>query len=105
MVDPTTRVRRTAAWTLVEDRVVVRARDLAVALDPVSSVVWRCLDGESPVGDVVADVADAFGVPASEALASILPVLGSWLDVGMVGDDADGQDSRARRALVPPPDG
>jgi hypothetical protein len=87
-VDADAVVRRAAgSWSLVDERVVVRSAStgLAVVLDPVSSVLWRCLDGASALGDVVADMADAFGVPAQRAAAELLPVVESWWAEGLVG--------------------
>lgn len=91
--------------------------DLAVALDPVSSVLWRCLDGVSALGDVFADIADAFGVPTHRATSELTPVVESWWAEGLVdlsstsassGADVDTSASahelgRRWRRLVDPP--
>jgi hypothetical protein len=34
----------------------------AHALNPTGALVWKCLDGESPLEDIVTDLADGFGV-------------------------------------------
>lgn len=86
-VDPDVVVRRAAgSWSLVDERVVVRSArtDLAVALDPVSSVLWRCLDGASALGDLFDDIADAFGVPVQRATTELTPVVESWWAEGLV---------------------
>lgn len=111
-VGPDAVLRRTAAsWALVDGRVVARSADtsLAVALDPVSSVVWRCLDGVSALGDVLLDVAEAFAVPTQRAIEELIPVVGSWLAAGLVADSAHRADERERehgrrwRRLLDPP--
>jgi hypothetical protein len=110
-------VHSAASWAIVDERVVARSgrSSLAVALDPVSSVVWRCLDGVSPLADVLADVADAFAVPVDRAIDELVPVVTSWLDEGLVDvaadhaaddaadDAADGERGRRWRRLVDPP--
>jgi hypothetical protein len=115
-IDQGSVVRRAAgSWALVDERVVVRAShtSFAVALDPVSSVVWRCLDGTSALGDVLADVADAFEVPVRRAADELIPVVASWTAQGLVdlvGSAADQDDEaqergRRWRRLVDPPNG
>jgi hypothetical protein len=111
-VGPDAVLRRTAAsWALVDGRVVARSAgtSLAVALDPVSSVVWRCLDGVSTLAEVVADVAEAFAVPAEHAIDELVPVVESWRAEGLVADSVSGADERERehgrrwRRLLDPP--
>jgi hypothetical protein len=41
--------------------------EAALALDPVSSVLWQAFDGETPLGELAADLADSLAIPAEEA--------------------------------------
>jgi hypothetical protein len=118
-VDLDSVVRHTAgSWSVVDERVVVRSSSTQVtcALDPVSSVVWRCLDGASTLGDVLEDIADAFAVPVQRATAEMIPVVRSWVAAGLV--DLAGaatptldhsasvrEEGRRWRHLVDPPNG
>jgi hypothetical protein len=117
--------RAQVPWTVIDDRVVVCSADggLSAALDPVSSVLWRCLDQTSPLGDVIADVAEAFEVAPHDAAAAFGPVVSSWRAAGLVdvtctdrygtegvlsevvGETIVGDTRRTRRRLMPPPDG
>lgn len=53
--------------------------DTSFVLNPTSAIAWRCLDGENPVGEILADIADAFGVPAEQVEHDFLPILAAWM--------------------------
>ncbi|MDP2292811.1 MAG: PqqD family protein [Actinomycetota bacterium] len=101
-------------WAAAGAEVVVAQPAHAVAhvLDPASAVLWQCLDGASPLTEVIADIAEAFGVTAEQVAADCVPVLRSWLAAGIVHEGpADDQRAtspapleRAWRRLVDPPD-
>lgn len=109
------------AWLPIDDQVVVHRPGArrGYALDPSASILWRCLDGDSTIGDVLADVADVAGVPLAVVTADSLPVVQSWLAAGiaMVLDPAanehapehehehEHEHGRRWRRLLPPPNG
>lgn len=53
--------------------------DTSFVLNPSSAIAWRCLDGESQVGEILADIADAFGVPFEVIEQDFLPIFAAWL--------------------------
>lgn len=53
--------------------------DTSFVLNPTSAIAWRCLDGESQVGEILVDIADAFGVPSQQVEDDFLPILAAWL--------------------------
>lgn len=53
--------------------------DTSFVLNPTSAIAWRCLDGESQVGEILADIADAFGVSTEQVEHDFLPILAAWL--------------------------
>jgi hypothetical protein len=72
-------------WVVIGAEVVVYDPFVAEShvLDAVSALVWQCLDGESPLADIFADVADGFGVPASTVEDDFIPVVTDWLNAGL----------------------
>ena len=57
-------------------------------LDPMSAVLWQCLDGISPLTVVFDDIATAFGVSPQQVAADCLPVVDSWLLAAIATDAA-----------------
>lgn len=61
-------------------------------LDPVAALVWDCLLPPAPLGEIVADLADAFGGNADQiagdvlALAEELHAAGALVETGDVED-------------------
>jgi len=113
------------AWAPAGPEAVVFQPMLRVArvLDPTATLLWQCLDGESTLGEVFADLADAFAVPPERVAADCLPVIDAWLSARMATPavrmatpavevtPADAADGRAadvgrpgHRYLLPPPD-
>lgn len=45
---------------------------LSASLDPVAGLVWNCLDGRTPLAEIVRDLADAFGAPADVVADDVL---------------------------------
>jgi len=54
----------------------------ALALNPTASIVWRCLDGETPLATLIDDLDAAFGAPR-DAIAADVVVLAR--NLGMLG--------------------
>ena len=100
------------AWVPVDREVVVwhPAAGASFVLDPTAALLWQCLDGESALGDVLADIADVVGAPLADVTADCLPVVESWLTAGiaMAGPPLPAPESptlRTWRRLVAPPNG
>lgn len=83
------------------------------ALDPLASLIWRCLDGTGTVAELVADLADAFGTDAAtvrhdvDALLTMLAANGVLESADRPAArpeaiDADGE--AGPRVLADPPD-
>jgi hypothetical protein len=99
MPGPTTVVSRAeVAWVPVGAEVVVRvpATGALHVLDPAGALLWQCLDGESSLQLVFADLADAFQVAPEVIAADCLPAVRSWLQAGIA------VVSSARPAQRPP---
>lgn len=84
-------------------------------LNATASVVWRCLDGDIDVATLAAELADAFGVDASQVSDDVLGMVRQLAADGLLvgfeppvdepADDAepDAADVRAPRFLETPP--
>lgn len=44
----------------------------SAALDRTAALVWQCLDGRSPLGDIARDIADGYGVPQDMVQGEVL---------------------------------
>ena len=94
------------AWAQVGDELVVHRPGAlrAHVLDPIASVIWQCLDGESVLADVMADIADVVELPIAVVTADCLPVVESWIEFGIARiAPADDLPARRHRHLQPPP--
>lgn len=109
----TSAVLRPAAvdWAVIGTRVVVRRPEggRAHVLDPTSSLLWQCLDGEATLAELFADVAAVAGVATQRVSGDCRPVVQSWIAAGIatgspVPSERSGQ-RRAWRHLLPPPNG
>jgi hypothetical protein len=110
---PTSVVLRPAAvdWAVIDARVVVRRPEGGPAhvLDPTSSLLWQCLDGEATLAELFADVADVAGVATQRVSDDCRLVVQSWIAAGIattspVPSEPSGPP-RAWRHLLPPPNG
>jgi len=99
------------SWVDVDGAVVVHRHRTggAFLLDPMASVLWQCLDGESSLTDVFADIAEVVGVDTATVAGDCLPVVQSWLragialDVAALATPAPEPTIRTWRRLVDPP--
>lgn len=85
-------VRPDVAWVAVGDEVVVYRviPPTSFVLNAVAGLLWRCLDGASPLTDILADIADAFGVDTAAVEHDCLPVVGMWLEQRLVEEVGNG---------------
>lgn len=82
-------VLRPAAQVVVEDfdgELVAFVEDSSAlfAFNPTASLTWRCLDGEAPLGEIVADLADVFEAPEARVSDDVLTAVGGWWANGLV---------------------
>jgi hypothetical protein len=59
------------------------------ALNRTASLVWQCLDGVSCLGDIAADLAEAFGVDRTVVLSEVRELVGTLSQRRFVVDLAD----------------
>ncbi len=78
------------AWVAIDREAVVHhpAGSTAYVLDPMAAVLWQCLDGESTLAEVLADIAEVVGAPLADVTAGCLPVVTSWVEAGIAIDRA-----------------
>lgn len=82
-------VLRPAAQVTVEDfdgELVAYVEDTAAlfAFNPTASLTWQCLDGEAPLGEIVADLAAVFDAPEATVADDVLTAVGGWWGNGLV---------------------
>jgi hypothetical protein len=53
-------------------------------MNPSAMLVWECLDGDSAVHEICADIAEGVGVPYERVLADVLVVVRGLLDQGLL---------------------
>jgi len=100
------------AWVALDREVVVHdpVDQRGYVLDPVAAALWQCLDGESTLGEVLADIAEVTGAPPAQVVADCLPVVESWVAAGIAVVVSEGPVHeqpvvRTWRRLVAPPNG
>lgn len=65
---------------IADELVLYRPSDaVSYVFNRVAGLVWQCFDGESPLGDILADVAEVFGVESQQVADDFLPVVAGWL--------------------------
>jgi hypothetical protein len=78
--------------------------DRVVPLNRTGALVWACLDGESTLGEIAADLADGFGISRHEASADVEALAARLLDLRMIegqGDAPAAPDPRRTPACCP----
>ena len=80
------------AWVAIGEEVVVHrvSPPSSFVLNSVAGLLWRCLDGVSPLGDIFADMAEAFGVDVDEVERDCIPVATVWNHQHLVQEVRDG---------------
>jgi len=68
-------------WAEVDTEIVLYQldSDTSFVLNPTSAIAWRCLDGTSPLGEILADIAGAFGVEAQQVENDFTPIMAGWM--------------------------
>jgi hypothetical protein len=61
-------------------------RSTRVAVDRIGALIWACLDGESTLAEIAADLADAFNAPLETVLADVTAAVSDFVIGGMVDD-------------------
>lgn len=75
--------------------VVLSGRAEIKVLNAVGTTVFKCLDGEHTVGEIVDRVADEYGVDAATAAADVEAFLDDLAKHGMLDEAATIQESTA----------
>lgn len=75
------------------------------AFNRTASLLWQCLDGESPLAEIIEDLADAFGAPLGAVTGDVLDAAGGWRNRGLVEllCPDGGWDRKTPRVAAPPP--
>ncbi len=68
-------------WQEVGGEVVVYhiGSDTSYVLNPTSALAWQCFDGESTLGEILADIADVFDVELATVEADFVPIVAGWM--------------------------
>lgn len=94
LVDPSVVLGPAAGvgWVTIGDEVVVHRVDIgrSLVLDSNAGLLWKCLDGTSRLGEILDDIADAFGVDRAEVEDSCAPIVETWLADKVVEEVNDG---------------
>jgi hypothetical protein len=61
-------------------------RTTRVAVNPIGALIWSCLDGESTLGEIAADLAESFNAPFKTVLADVTAAVSDLVARGMVHD-------------------
>lgn len=78
-------------------------------LDAVGTAIWSCFDGRSPIEEICADLADAFGIDEAVVMADVDTLVTKLRDLGLLVEApaearAPSEDTSADpRYLVNPP--
>ena len=72
----------------------------SAALDPIASIIWQCLDGRSPLEEIVRDIADGFGAPAEVIEQDVLRLVRHLGGLGLLTGVAVDSDAGPAAALA-----
>ncbi len=70
----------------------VPGADTLHRLDPVAALVWDCLLPPAPLGEIIADLADAFGGDATQIKPDVLALAEELQAAGALVEAADVED-------------
>lgn len=78
-------------WVVVGDEVVVHRVEPSTSfvLNPMAGILWRCLDGESPLDEILGDIADEYGIERQQIAEDFMPVVQTWLDQKLIEEQQD----------------
>jgi len=76
------------AWVAIGDEIVVyrAAQPASFVLNATAGLLWQCLDGASPLADIVDDIADTFEADRGALEADCLEMASTWLAHDLVED-------------------
>lgn len=97
--------RRDVDAVTVDGAIVIHRDGRIHTLDPLATLVWRCLDGRATVDEIAGDLAPAFAVPVERARRDVESVVGELarLDLLAPAGDADQHSPPAPASLADPP--
>ncbi len=78
------------------------ARQAVYALNPTGTLIWRCLDGLSPVGEICDDLAFALEAPLDIVKRDTFDLVEQLLEAGMAFDRRIGEAPTTFRGPTPP---
>ena len=79
-------------------------RDWPVPLDPVASLVYQFLDGQTTISEIIADVHEVLEIPAAVAQAQLRRIVAMFDEAGLLTISANSElsDSELDLFLAPP---
>ncbi len=72
-------------------------------LDPVGAVIWQLLDGEATLAELIADLAEGFGVPEAQVRADVAALLDSLREHDLLDDGTATAPPPSPPAMAAPP--
>ena len=80
------RVRSDVAWVEIDGEVVVydAASASSYLLNPTGGLVWSALDGTGTLGEIAADLADAFGADPEQVAVDVIAVVVDFAGKGLI---------------------
>ena len=92
-------VRSDVAWVEIDGEVVVydAARASSYLLNPTGGLIWSALDGTGTLGEIAADLADAFGADPEQVIVDVIAAVVDFAGKGLIEgitETQPGEDSR-----------
>lgn len=80
------KVREDVPCVVLDGQAVVyeQREDRLLLLDAIATVVWQCCDGEGSVGEIVADLAEAFRADVAVVERDVVALLSDWAERGLL---------------------
>lgn len=93
------RVRSDVAWVEIDGEVVVydAASASSYLLNPTAGLIWSSLDGTGTLGEIAADLAEAFGADPEQVIVDVIAAVVDFAGKGLIEEITEtqaGEDSR-----------
>jgi len=93
------RVRSDVAWVEIDGEVVVydAASASSYLLNPTAGLIWSALDGAGTLGEIAADLADAFDAEPEQVIVDVIVAVADFAGKGLIEGITQtqaGEDSR-----------